>query len=131
MKFGTPIRGPRGVLALVAGGMTVIAVGPAQADTFSPGNTAPTVGTVTLGRSITPAADGSAVQNVNVTVGDVDSLLDLNTVRLCMYDESHGHGLRHSECAERDDPHLDAFRVAFWCFARGNDDDLDRTQRQL
>lgn len=34
MNSGRKIAARAGVLALVAGGMTVIAVGPAQADTF-------------------------------------------------------------------------------------------------
>lgn len=87
-----------GVLALVAGGMTALAVGPAQADTFTPGNSTPTVGSVTTGMSITPTTGGSTVQQIDATVGDADSLLDLDTVVLCFYKTTGGD----STCASTD-----------------------------
>lgn len=98
MNSGRKIAARAGVLALVAGGMTVIAVGPAQADTFSPGNSTPTVASVTTGGTYQPATGGSVGYQIDATVGDADSLLDLNTVVLCLYKTTGGD----STCATPD-----------------------------
>ena len=74
---------------LVAGGLTAVVALPAMADDFTPGNTAPTVTTVGGGSgpySLTPLSPAQ----VQVTVGDADTLQDLNTVTLCLYRTSGG-----------------------------------------
>lgn len=70
------------VLALVAGGMTAIVMGPARADDFNPENHTPVVTSVTGGLTVSPGATGSGEIDVNATVADADSLLDLNAVSL-------------------------------------------------
>lgn len=79
-----------GVLALVAGGMTAIAIGPAQADTFTPGNTPPVVSGVGDTVGIQPTSTTSSGVDIVATIGDVDSLVDLDTVVLDFYNTAAG-----------------------------------------
>lgn len=63
----------------------------ARADTFTPQNSNPTVSTPSLSASISPDAGQSASQyTYSVTVGDADTLNDLDTVTLCLYHTTAG-----------------------------------------
>ncbi len=88
------------ILSLLAGGMAVAAVGPAAADDFTPGNTAPTAAITTgdpMG-TVTPTATGSDLQLIEVLAGDADLLQDLATVELCLYRT----GVGDATCAATD-----------------------------
>jgi hypothetical protein len=78
--------------------------GPASAEEFTPGNTAPTVSspafTMPGGQtSFEPdAAESDEVYTYAVTVGDAETLNDLNTVDLCLY-----HSLKEDATAGEGD----------------------------
>lgn len=79
------------VLALTAGGMAVFAASPSQAEEFDPTNIAPTVTSVTDTLAMSPdQAIGDAVYTIAATVGDANSLQDLNTVTVCLYNQAQG-----------------------------------------
>ncbi|MDP4015140.1 MAG: hypothetical protein U0990_02930 [Candidatus Nanopelagicales bacterium] len=85
--------------ALVAGAMTAVAVAPAQADDFDQGNIDPVVSAVTAGFAMQPAANGtSATYQIDATITDGNTLLDLNTVTLCLYNTAGGT----SDCSSTD-----------------------------
>jgi hypothetical protein len=72
-------------------GLTLSAVGVAQADEFQPANSAPTVSTPSLSASIQPDAGASdTVYSYSVVVGDADTLNDLSTVVVCLYHTTAG-----------------------------------------
>ncbi len=81
-------KNPLGAVALVAVVFTAVLGwgGVAQADTFTPENSDPTVSAPSLPASIQPDAGASDTEHAySVTVGDADSLNDLDTVTVCLY----------------------------------------------
>ncbi|MDP4014270.1 MAG: hypothetical protein U0990_01765 [Candidatus Nanopelagicales bacterium] len=73
-------------VALIAGALTAVAVTPAQAT-----NTAPVVSGLTAGFAMQPAANGTSdTYQINAEITDADTLLDLNTVTLCLYHTTQG-----------------------------------------
>jgi hypothetical protein len=89
-------------LALTAVGVSVLSASPASADVLLTANTTPTVGSTSFTMPGTaafePDSDASdEVYAYNVTVGDAESLNDLQTVTVCLYqslkeDASAGEG---------------------------------------
>lgn len=72
--------------AALVGGVMVGMAAPASADDYTPGNSTPTVNITAVPATMQPAAEGgSATYTVEADVGDADTLLDLNTVTLCLY----------------------------------------------
>lgn len=98
-------RTSRWVAAAVisATALSVVGVGPARAEQFAPANTAPTVsspaftmpGTLTAFEPDAGASD--EVYAYGVTVGDADTLNDLNTVVVCLYHSLHEDGVTAGE----------------------------------
>ena len=78
-------------LALTAVGVSVLSATPASADVLLTANTAPTVGGTSFTMPLPQTAfepDGDESDEVyayNVTVGDAESLNDLQTVTVCLY----------------------------------------------
>ncbi len=87
-----------GVLAAVSI-TTALLVAPVSADDFEPGNHAPTVSTAAWSWPVGQSAfepDGGASDEVYayaVTVGDDDSLADLDRVTLCLHHSLHEDGV--------------------------------------
>lgn len=72
------------LLALL--GLTLSTAGVASADQFTTTNSAPTVSAPSLSASISPDAGASeTVYSYSITVGDADTLNDLGTVTVCLY----------------------------------------------
>lgn len=72
------------LMALLGLALTAVAV--ASADEFVTGNSAPTVSSPSLPASISPDAGASdTVYSYSITVGDADTLNDLDTVTVCLY----------------------------------------------
>lgn len=72
-------------------GLTLSAAGVASADQLTTENSAPTVSTPSLSASIQPDAGASdAVYSYDITVGDADTLNDLTTVTVCLYQTTVG-----------------------------------------
>lgn len=85
-----------GLLTLVYG---LAVQGTADADTFAPANSAPTVSSPTLSASIQPDAAASDTEySYAITVGDADTLNDLSTLTVCLYLTTGGD----STCATPD-----------------------------
>ncbi|MFN8126397.1 MAG: hypothetical protein U0R64_07815 [Candidatus Nanopelagicales bacterium] len=80
-----------GVAALLAASLGVVGVTSAQADDVNPSNATPTVAIDTDTLSMAPDNGvGDNIYTVAVTVGDANSLEDLNTVTLCLYSTADG-----------------------------------------
>lgn len=80
-------------------GLTLSGFGVASADQFTTGNSAPTVSSPTLSATISPDSGASdAVYSYSITVGDADTLNDLDTVTVCLYQTTVGD----STCATPD-----------------------------
>lgn len=96
MKQGSGVTGTRRVAAsftgagLVATGFVGLLAHPVAADTFLPGNLAPTIGAVVASANAAPAQGGSTAITVAVPVTDLNSLDDLNTVVVCAYHSTAG-----------------------------------------
>ncbi len=92
-RFGAVVS----IMALL--GLTLSAAGVASADQFATTNSAPTVSSPTLSASIQPDAGPSdTVYSYSITVGDADTLNDLDTVAVCLYQTTVGD----STCATPD-----------------------------
>ena len=76
--------------ALLAGSATVLVVGSAGADTFTSQTAAPTVTTLVSNDLDTMFPASGVTESVGATVGDADTLLDLDNVVLCLYHDSVG-----------------------------------------
>lgn len=90
-----------GAVTLVAVVLTAVLGwgGVAHADTFTPGNSNPTVSTPTLPATVQPDAGASdAEYSYGITVGDADTLNDVDTVTVCLYLTTGGD----STCATPD-----------------------------
>lgn len=91
MKQGIEVTRTRRVTAsltgagLVATGFVGLLAQPVAADTFLPGNLAPTIGAVVASANAAPAEGGSAPITVAVSVVDLNSLNDLSTIVVCAY----------------------------------------------
>ncbi|MDZ7577108.1 MAG: hypothetical protein U0904_02880 [Candidatus Nanopelagicales bacterium] len=78
-------------VALIASVLTAVAVTPGQADEFGQGNTAPVVSALTAGFAMQPAANGTSdTYQINAEITDANTLLDLDTVTLCLYHTTQG-----------------------------------------
>lgn len=100
--------------ALLASGVTLAVGGVAQADTIEPTNATPTISVDTASLAMSPSMFSSSPYSVDVTVGDADSLADLNTVTLCVYNQAQGD----ANCA---DGNLDARDTALITWSRADD----------
>jgi hypothetical protein len=79
------------VVALVATLLSGVGVVTAGADTFSPANTTPTVSSPSLSATIQPDTGASETEySYAVTVGDAETLNDLATVAVCLYNTAGG-----------------------------------------
>lgn len=72
--------------ALLGASLVAGVAGTASADEFDPANAAPTVSIDTSTLTFTPDSGvGDTIYTIAATVGDANSLVDLNTVTLCLY----------------------------------------------
>lgn len=89
--------------AVLAGAVAVVGVGPASADQVTPANTAPTVSSPAFtmpGAQTAFEPDAAASDEVyvyGVTVGDAETLNDLDTVVVCLYHSLHEDGVTAGE----------------------------------
>ena len=103
------------VLGLAAGGMVAVSASPAAADEFDPTNVAPAVSSVTDTLAMAPDQEISDnVYTIDATVTDANSLLDLNTVTVCLYNVGQGV----STCGDADQ---DARDTVLMTWTRSND----------
>lgn len=80
-------------IAAVTGVLLTVATnaGVAGADEFTPENSTPTISSPTVSATIQPDADASDTEYAySATVGDADTLNDLSTVTLCLYQTTEG-----------------------------------------
>lgn len=101
--------------ALITGGIVFAASAPAQADQFDPENAPPQITGVTPTIAMAPdSTTGDNIYTVAATVSDADTLLDLNTVTVCLYRQTEGD----PACA---DSNQDARDTALLTWTRATD----------
>lgn len=94
-----PLRALVAAVGLLILAYTAVIQSTANADTFTPANSAPTVSSPSLSASIQPDAGASDTQySYAITVGDADTLNDLSTVIVYLYHQTAGD----STCATPD-----------------------------